>query len=1059
MPRRPGWLLLLVLLCVDKAALHQEERSNGAFDEASPTPQCDERCQPHCVHPCDELNGDVELECGGCATDGQFGCHPLAAGYESWRPLDRQPPSTFDAAHGCRRHESEGTACLEDGARGADGEDSAGLRADRSICARAQCVFGPALRESGVDVRDVAATPTGHLMHEHLPVRLAAAEITFALCAQLAGSHSLEGPECLAICARQTESHDFAVRWVGVDTMERLVRHRTSHDIGGMRGGGAFNRSNSLQEMAARLSHPQRGTRWMAVYAIGRLARDEPNRHVMDGLVSALADDDMGFPPIGFAACEALGRAYLRGTQLKQVISSLAAMLEPQPTRRSSRPLLRLLTIDAISRVCVEEACALFGGLVEPKLASAEEGVRAAALVALGVMQARGSAETIWSMRLDASPLVRCAASQALARLGDAVARSRISDAAAECEAEWRGHMHDAATAAESEVQSTLELLAVAPPSEEAADLCVLYLTTRGDDQVCLRWQALLTLRLVAAAEGAASAQLCDRIAAAGVELTTRAGASLFDRYAGMKLLELCASSEREEVHTAYTRLLNDEVDVIRLQAGDSLVDAASASHAAYATIAPLLLGTLASPDVATRFAAAAAVRKLAWRRCSALLARAVHAALFGGLHSLPAAGTAERMREELRRLLQQCGEIADTSGEEECEAEDAEGSREELGVAVDGFSVAHLSGGTSGAAAEEEGGAQELVPGETARDIQRVAGVLDRFAHLRGRHCLARMRTLPDAVRREAFEQFRKKKSCFLTSEPETRARGVLLMKYILREAELAEVDAHFQRVRDKDPAIAHSIREWKFFGRITLRGGLESPVEMRKHTPAFYEALSGALARLDGRGLLPAVWRRSGAEWRPPSAAARLYGTEFVQIDKARQELACAHDVKDGGWASCACKWHVDGGDRGYKMWGLLHKAEEIDPQALDRAGLDPAAHPSDHSNLVVAPLDNVQALCGLAMELNASFTGDRSADVLRLPRRRKKVAANVVDAGGSAVEKEIELLDLVALQLDYQALEAASCVVHSERGDITVLFPDVFHRTQNMAVDRVAFISEAF
>jgi hypothetical protein len=45
------------------------------------------------------------------------------------------------------------------------------------------------------------------------------------------------------------------------------------------------------------------------------------------------------------------------------------------------------------------------------------------------------------------------------------------------------------------------------------------------------------------------------------------------------------------------------------------------------------------------------------------------------------------------------------------------------------------------------------------------------------------------------------------------------------------------------------------------------------------------------------------------------------------------------------------------------------------------------------------------------------------------------------------------------DDEFLEAASCLVRPENGDAILIFPDVFHRTQDIVVTRLAFITEAF
>ena len=44
------------------------------------------------------------------------------------------------------------------------------------------------------------------------------------------------------------------------------------------------------------------------------------------------------------------------------------------------------------------------------------------------------------------------------------------------------------------------------------------------------------------------------------------------------------------------------------------------------------------------------------------------------------------------------------------------------------------------------------------------------------------------------------------------------------------------------------------------------------------------------------------------------------------------------------------------------------------------------------------------------------------------------------------------------DNRALEAASCVVNVSPGDAVVLFPDLFHRTQDYAVWRLSLLAEA-
>ena len=40
-------------------------------------------CEPHCAHPCAELNGDLGIECGDCLPSSS--CHPGAPGFTTWR--------------------------------------------------------------------------------------------------------------------------------------------------------------------------------------------------------------------------------------------------------------------------------------------------------------------------------------------------------------------------------------------------------------------------------------------------------------------------------------------------------------------------------------------------------------------------------------------------------------------------------------------------------------------------------------------------------------------------------------------------------------------------------------------------------------------------------------------------------------------------------------------------------------------------------------------------------------------------------------------------------------
>ena len=70
------------------------------------------------------------------------------------------------------------------------------------------------------------------MAHQYFPVRLAAADLFVGICSQLATTHILEGASCLARAANATESHDIAIRWMGVETMARLLELQPQRDLG-----------------------------------------------------------------------------------------------------------------------------------------------------------------------------------------------------------------------------------------------------------------------------------------------------------------------------------------------------------------------------------------------------------------------------------------------------------------------------------------------------------------------------------------------------------------------------------------------------------------------------------------------------------------------------------------------------------------------------------------------------------------------------------------------------------------------------------------------------------
>lgn len=202
-------------------------------------------CESWCTEPCHILNGNVENECGNCTSDEHL-CRPGQPGF-SWRerkgtvsvpsiaptaaaegsgpatqlrspatqPSSPATPSltstrlatssltsSFDDHHGCQP---------EDVAVGAGGDPCAEWDPDelperiepgRRYCVHALCL-GRMLAAGGHVTHSRAwgasegagyvGAPSHHIGSPYFPLRLAAGELLFALCSQLASTHVLEG--------------------------------------------------------------------------------------------------------------------------------------------------------------------------------------------------------------------------------------------------------------------------------------------------------------------------------------------------------------------------------------------------------------------------------------------------------------------------------------------------------------------------------------------------------------------------------------------------------------------------------------------------------------------------------------------------------------------------------------------------------------------------------------------------------------------------------------------------------------------------------------------------
>ena len=210
-----------------------------------------------------------------------------------------------------------------------------------------------------------------------------------------------EGASCLSIAANRTESHDIAIRWMGVEAMNRLLtlgdettaagtfRYGTVGWIWDQFGspGSSLGIGWALYEMESRLEHWQPGTRWMVLHGVGTFAPvalrspnsassasggdgvtdedgkegkgdtdgegvdededEDEDAHARSSSVDRLIGivesvllslrGDMGFPGIGLLAAETLPRLFAGGTHVDRVLTALARQLDTKEEDVSGR--------------------------------------------------------------------------------------------------------------------------------------------------------------------------------------------------------------------------------------------------------------------------------------------------------------------------------------------------------------------------------------------------------------------------------------------------------------------------------------------------------------------------------------------------------------------------------------------------------------------------------------------------------------------------------------------------------------------------------------------------
>lgn len=296
---------------------------------------------------------------------------------------------------------------------------------------------------------------------------------------------------------------------------------------------------------------------------------------------------------------------------------------------------------------------------------------------------------------------------------------------------------------------------------------------------------------------------------------------------------------------------------------------------------------------------------------------------------------------------------------------------------------------------------------------------------HLRS-HILVQLRTLPAAVRALAFQL---EPRCDLHDLSRARRSGALYMERALSEEARMEILEHFNLL------IANHSRDsrmWTFYGRKSFRGGVDSQEELRQRVPVAEDELHRLTNSLYSNRTILGLYERHG---KLQGSAPVPQVIEYLEIDPTVQAATC----KSEDWTRCATDWHVDGGDRPYKLWTMLQKKQLA------------------QSNILVSPFDNIIRLQEHALRINATFDGDRD---LGIPPIDTMVSITRTDANEATKTRVSQsAIELHAQQLDREVLEAASCTVHASPGDAVLLFPELFHRTQNLKAERMAAIIETF
>ena len=164
-------------------------------------------------------------------------------------------------------------------------------------------------------------------------------------------------------------------------------------------------------------------------------------------------------------------------------------------------------------------------------------------------------------------------------------------------------------------------------------------------------------------------------------------------------------------------------------------------------------------------------------------------------------------------------------------------------------------------------------------------------------------------------------------------------------------------------------------------------------------------------------------------------MHEIEHVVINPAEHDYPFENDAK----VTCGCDWHVDGGNRGYRLWVPLQKPP-----------------PANQTNIAVAPMNYAQQLCKLAGRLATQSEGAETAEMDTASR--EPVWQMQTDSVGTRGWVREAPDDLTARRRDRDALEAVGCTTAMSPGDLLLFFPGIFHRTQDAKNYRISMIADA-